>query len=131
MAVALLVLAGLLVFAIAAAFVGRETFRLDGQSPRPVFDEEEAVSWVADRLPFEVSATLSHDDVWRMLAISLEHLPAAGQEAEVDAGDVTVREVLVSPESVERGWTESQVRTVLGLQVEYLQIIGAAGRSDR
>jgi hypothetical protein len=126
LAIVLVVVAGLVVFAIAAGVVGRETWRLDASSPRPVFDEDEAVSWVAERLPFEVSAELSHEDVWRMMAIALDHLPVAGQEATVDAESETVRLVLGTPDSATRGWTEAQVRAVLGLELAYLQIIGAA-----
>lgn len=131
MVVLVFVLAGLVVFAIAAVVVGRETWRLDGQSPRPVFDEDEAVSWVAERLPFEVSSQLGHADVWRIMAIALDHLPADGQEATVAADGETMRAVLAEPEAAGAGWTEAQVRAVLGLQVQYLEIIGAAGREDR
>ncbi|MBW3649421.1 MAG: hypothetical protein KY458_02525, partial [Actinobacteria bacterium] len=62
------ILVGLaLAFAVAAVVVGREARRLDAQPPRPVFDPDEAVEWVANHLPFEVSALLSHDDVRRIL----------------------------------------------------------------
>lgn len=130
MVVVVIVVAAVLVFAIAAVLVGRETWRLDAQSPRPVFDEEEAVAWVADRLPFEVAARLGHADVWRIMAIALDHLPAEGQEATAVADAETVRAVLLTPESAAGAWEEGQVRAVLELQVQYLQIIGAAGRED-
>ena len=51
MALAFAVVGGLLVFVIAAVVVGRETGRLARQAPRPVFDVDEAVVWIADHLP--------------------------------------------------------------------------------
>jgi hypothetical protein len=53
------------VFAIAAVLVGREASRLAAAPPRPVFDMDEAVVWIADRLPESVSSQLSHADVDR------------------------------------------------------------------
>jgi hypothetical protein len=127
MVVLVVVVAGLVIFAIAAAFVGRETWRLDAESPRPVFDEDEAVSWVAERLPFEVSAQLAHTDVWRIMAIALDLLPATGEDAMVEADAETLDAVMATEEAAERGWTRDQVAAVLALQVRYLEIIGAAG----
>src|SRR5688500_2853041 len=67
-----------LVFAIAAVVVGREARRLDAEPPRPIFDPDEAVEWVANHLPFDVSAELSHDDVRRLLGWSLDFLRGKG-----------------------------------------------------
>ena len=61
------VVVAVIVFAIAAFVIGREARRLDAVPPRPVFDINEAVAWVADHLPFEVTAVLSHDDVRRII----------------------------------------------------------------
>ena len=63
-----------LVFAIAAIFIGRETGRLEAAAPRPVFDVDEAVSWMADRLPDAVTAELSHAELRRILLCSADHL---------------------------------------------------------
>src|SRR5918998_6657438 len=73
-----LLVARALVFAVAAAVVGREARRLDAEPPRPVFDPDEAVEWVANHLPFEVSAELSHDDVRQILDWSLEFFRSKG-----------------------------------------------------
>ena len=53
MLIALTIVAVLVVFAIAAAVVGREARRLGTSPPRPVFDMDEAVAWVAQHLPFD------------------------------------------------------------------------------
>ena len=58
MTVLLSVVALAIIFALAAVVVGREARRLDAVPPRPVFDLDEAVEWVAEHLPFEVSAVL-------------------------------------------------------------------------
>ncbi len=68
MTIVYLLVALAIAFAVAAAVVGREALRLDAEPPRPVFDPDEAVEWVANHLPFEVSAELSHDDVRQILA---------------------------------------------------------------
>lgn len=58
-----------LVVVIALVVVGRETARLAVQ-PRPaVFDLAEAVEFIADRLPLDTQARISHQDVrWLLLA---------------------------------------------------------------
>ena len=57
------VVAGLLVFAIAAAVVGREAHRLDAVAPRAVYQLDEAVDFVCDRLPVESQARLTPGEV--------------------------------------------------------------------
>jgi len=137
LALVLGVLALLLVFAIAAAVVGRETHRLVEEAPRPVFDLDEAVNWVAADLPFEVSAQLSHDDVRQLLTWSLEHLatasassnghgPTATGPAVVATGE-TVDHVLARATAAGLDCTAPQVHAVLEAQLGYLQAIGAIG----
>ena len=78
MAVVYILLALALAFAIAAVVVGREARRLDAEPPRAVFDPDEAVEWVANHLPYEVSAVLTHDDVRRILDWNLTFLRNKG-----------------------------------------------------
>ena len=63
MAWVFVVIAAFLVFAIAAATIGREAFRLGHQPPPAIFDLDEAVLVVADALPEEVQGRLSYGDV--------------------------------------------------------------------
>jgi hypothetical protein len=65
--VIVLVLAGLVVFAIAAAVVGREARRLDAVAPRAVYDLDEAVAFVAERLPRYAAGNLTHAEVRQLL----------------------------------------------------------------
>ena len=126
-----------LVFAIAAVVIGREARRLDAVPPRPVFDLDEAVDWVAEHLPFEVSAVLSHDDVRRIIDLNLEffrmkgtagngHAPAT-EGPVVVGGAETVDYVLRRAAALGASYTAPQVHAVLDAQMTYLEAIGAIG----
>ena len=112
----------LVVFAIAAAFIGRETGRLDAESPRPVFDVDEAVTWVADRLPDNVTAQLTHAELRRILLCSVDHLRLLAFEERVASEDESVAHVGSIVDLPERA-----VRASLRTLAEYLQVIGATG----
>jgi hypothetical protein len=126
-----------IVFVIAAVVVGREARRLDAVPPRPVFDLDEAVEWVADHLPFEVSAVLSHDDVRRIIDWNLEFFRSKGvsgngHSAQVEGpvvvgGAETVDYVLLKARDLGSPYTAEQVHAVLEAQMEYLDAIGAIG----
>jgi hypothetical protein len=125
------------VFGIAAAVVGREARRLDAVPPQPVFDLDEAVAWVAEHLPFEVSAVLSHDDVRRIIDWNLEYFRTKGVSGNghsahaegpvVVGGAETVDYVLHRAESLGAPYTAPQVHAVLDAQMSYLEAIGAIG----
>ncbi len=129
------------VLAIAAVAIGRESSRLAAEPPRPVFDLEEAVTWVAGHLPFEVAAVLSHDDVRRMLQWSLTYLRSRGLSGN-GTGPSAVGDTVVVGEQesvdyvLQRGreggfdYTREQVRAVLDAELAYLAAIGAAGPAD-
>src|SRR5687768_4310182 len=84
-----------LVFAIAAVLVGREARRLDAVPPRPVFDMDEAVEWVADHLPYEVSAVLSHADVRQIIDWNLQYFRTKGVSGNGHDAEVTDAPVVV------------------------------------
>jgi hypothetical protein len=131
------VIVALVVFAIAAFVIGREARRLDAVPPRPVFDINEAVTWVAEHLPFEVSAVLSHDDVRRIIDLNLEYFRTKGVSGNgssphlegpvVVGGAETVDWVLARAESLGTNYTAAQVHAVLDAQMSYLEAIGAIG----
>ena len=64
--------------AIAAWFVIREAGRMAAEPPPPVFDIEEAYEWVVEHLPDIVAATLTPDDVRRILDFQLEFFQRRG-----------------------------------------------------
>lgn len=58
-----------LVVVIGLVVLGRETARLADVARPAVFDLTEAIDYIADRLPAETQARISHDDVrWVLLA---------------------------------------------------------------
>ena len=126
-----------IVFAIAAVVIGREARRLDAVPPQPVFDLDEAVEWVADHLPFDVSAVLSHDDVRQIIDWNLEYFRSKGVSGNgsssrsdgpvVVGGAETVDYVLARARSVGSDYTAAQVHAVLDAQMTYLEAIGAIG----
>ena len=126
-----------LAFAVAAVVVGREARRLDAEPPRPVFDPDEAVEWVANHLPFEVSAVLSHDDVRQILDWNLEYFRSKGVSGNgstphveapiVVGGAETVAYVLDQATRTGRDYQPDQVLAVLDAQMSYLEAIGAVG----
>jgi hypothetical protein len=136
MVVLYVVVALAVVFLIAAVLVGREARRLDAEPPRAVFDIDEATEWVANHLPFEVSAVLSYADVKRILEWNLEFLRLRGM-ATPQAG-VPEGAVVVGPEEVadfvmdraramDSSYSEDQVAAVLDAQFGYFDAIGAIG----
>jgi len=126
-----------LVMAVAAGAIGREARRLDALPPRAVFDLEEAVLWVADHLPEEVTARLSYDEVRRLLDLSVDHLRSLGlagrTTGEPVEGEVVVDEAEAVAAVLERATGEGmevgafEVREVVAAQLAYLQAISAVG----
>ena len=126
-----------IVFLLAAIVVGREARRLDAVAPQPTFDLEEAVQWVANNLPYEVSASLSHDDVRRIIDWNLEYFrmkgvsgnghSASSEGPVVVGGAETVDWVLQQAGKLGTPYTPPQVHAVLDAQMSYLEAIGAIG----
>ncbi len=131
------VIVAVVVFTIAAVVIGREARRLDAVPPRPVFDMDEAVAWVAEHLPFEVSAVLSHNDVRNIIDWNLEYFRSKGVSGNgstphlegqvVVGGAETVDWVLAKAQKVGTSYTAAQVHAVLDAQMTYLEAIGAIG----
>jgi hypothetical protein len=142
--IVLLVVTALVVFAIAAATVGSSVARLSGEASPAVFQVDAAVEWIADRLPFEVAAEISHDDVDRILRWHLDYFrdvglvtefgeelggDAVGDDPVVAEADESVDYVVGRAMAEGRGVTPLQVVCVLDLQLQYLDHIGAIERS--
>lgn len=72
------VIAAVLVFAIAAGVVGREAHRLDAMAPKVVYNLDDAVAFVADRVPAATQARLTPLEVERLLTLHLRWLHAKG-----------------------------------------------------
>jgi len=135
--VLIIVLLVLLILVIAVVAVGAVVNRLAVEAPVSVFDEDEAVEWIADRLPFEVAAQVSHDDVRALVLWHLDYFESEGLATEtqfVDApGGVVVAEddslSYVLGQASEAGLDVDDVQVVAVLEAErdYLEAIGAIG----
>ncbi len=135
--VVLIVLAVGAVVVIALVAVGREAFTLGAQPKQAHFDLEEAVEFVADRLPDEVTARLSFDDVRSLLRWHLEYLRDRGVPVRRDqasgGGPVVVEDdegiAFVLGRADEDGLdaTDAEVAFVLDAELAYFEAIGAIG----
>ena len=79
--IVLVVVAAVAVFAIAAVVIGRESHRLDAVAPRAVYVVDEAIDYVADTVPPESQARLTHDEVRQLLALHMAQLREQGPAA--------------------------------------------------
>lgn len=143
MALIYVVLTILVVGVIGLVAVGGVTYRLAEQPPPSLFDLEEAVEFVAERLPFEVSARLSYDDVRLVVGWHLDYLEGKGVAAETDevlaaelgrkggpvvaADDEGVAYVLGQAEEAGLDVEDVEVVLVLEAELAYLEAIGAIG----
>jgi len=125
------------VVVVALVAVGREAFTLGAQPRQALFDVDEAVDFVADQLPFEVSARISYDDVRALVRFHLEHLAATGAPAErwnagtgrlVIVDDEEGAEVLMT-RAIAAGLDlrPDDVAAVLAAELAYFEAIGAVG----
>lgn len=138
MVVAVAVVVVVVVVVIAAYAVLRESVRLTDAPQPPVFDLAEAVSWIAHRVPDDLAATLTVDDVELIVGLQLDDLRRRGLarptgdatpvEAGLVVGPVTVEAVRRRAEEAGASYTTEQVAAVLDAQLGYLQAIGAVGR---
>jgi hypothetical protein len=138
--VVILALAAIAVFAIAAVAVGREARRLDAVAPRAVYDVDEAVGFVADHLPPDAQARLTHDEVRSLLRAHMVELRAKGLQPPVAADQVQeIVEPVVVDETDAVGYLIGQaerldvevrdedVAHVVDAHLAYLEAIGAVG----
>ena len=96
------VLAAVLVFAIAAGTIGREARRLDAIAPRAVYQLDEAVDFVADRLPPESQARLTPGEVETLLVAHLRWLHEQGLQPDraVDARQSIDARLIISEDAL-------------------------------
>ncbi len=135
------VVAALLVFAIAAASVGREAHRLDAVAPRAVYLLDEATDFVCDRLPAESQARLTPAEVEQLLVLHMQWLHAQGLQPDnvVDVPQHIDTTVVVTEDSLTAyllGEAERQdvdllddvdAVYVVEAHLDYFEAIGAIG----
>jgi hypothetical protein len=86
--------AAVAVFVMAAVVIGREAHRLDAVAPRVIYRLDEAVDFVADRVPPATQARLTPAEVEQLLVFHLRWLHAKGLQP-VDVTDR--RQDIVTP----------------------------------
>jgi hypothetical protein len=135
--IVLVVLTAVIVVVIALVTIGRLTYRLEEEPPTSVYDLEEAVEFVADRLPDEMTAQLTYDDVRSLLLWHLDYLEDRGVAREygdnvtsgplVAAEDEGLAYVLGRAADADMALDDVWVVRVLDASNAYLEAIGAIG----
>lgn len=126
-----------LVIAIAAFVVVREAGRIARNPPPALFDFEDAYGWVLTHLPDAVAATLTPDDVRRILDFQVDFFSRKGVSSNgstaypsatvVIGGVETVAYILERSEAAGESYLPEQIHGVLETQLAYLRAIGAVG----
>lgn len=128
----------LVCFVVAAVAVGSVTAQQASKARPAVYDLNDAVEFVADRLPGELTAELSYDDVRRVLLWHLDYLQDKGvatyrTDADVNASLVVVTDdepiayILGRADDEEVEIADEHVVAVLEAQEGYYRSIGAYG----
>lgn len=132
------VLAVLGTFVIAAVSVGVVSGSLAQRPRRSVYDLEEAVDFVADLLPDDMTAQISYDDVRSVLLFHCDYLAAKGVASERTADDIGSALVVVPDDEPTAyvlgrvtedglGLSDDDVVRILDAELEYYRAIGAIG----
>ena len=126
-----------IVVAVAAWLVIREAGRVAKSPPPALFDLEEAHDWVVAHVPDVVAATLTSDDVRRILEFQLEYFEKKGVSGNgssataggpvVVSGAEAVAYIVDRAAATGEAYLPEQVYGVLETQLAYLRSIGAVG----
>jgi len=124
-----------IVIAIAAIIVVREAGRMTKEPPPVLFSMDEAFDYVVENVPDEVAATLTPDDVRRILAFQAEYFKQKGVSTNgksaqppgvvIVGGPETVAYILDRAAATGEAYIPEQVYPVIETQLEYLRAIGA------
>ena len=131
----------LVVVLIAFVAVGQAVGQLEVERNPAVYDLNDAVLWIAHRLPDEVTARISFDDVALLLSWHLDWFQEVGvasrhgqelatDQARIDgaiATDEAAIDAIVARSLAAGGPEAVDVVCVLDLQMKYLTAIGAVG----
>ncbi|MEO8364353.1 MAG: hypothetical protein ABI570_08230 [Ilumatobacteraceae bacterium] len=131
------------VFVIASVVVGREAHRLDGVSPRAVYQFDEAISFVADRLPTETQSRLTPGELRKLLVLHLDWLRLKGLQPQdvIDRPQDITDPIVIGEETLtayllgeaEHAGVEVlddvDIVYVVRAHLDYFEAIGAVGPS--
>ena len=126
-----------LVIGIAAIFVVREAGRIAREPPPALFDPDDAYEFVVEHVPDDVAATLTPDDVRRILGFQLEFFKTRGVATNgsspalcspvIFGGAETTAYILQRAAETGEAYLPEQVHGVIETQLRYLRAIGAIG----
>jgi hypothetical protein len=126
-----------IVIGIAAFFVTREATRIANEPPPALYHLDDALAWVVEHLPDDVAATLTVDDVRRILEAQVDFFKRKGVSSNgstaypagqvVIGGSETVDFVLERCAATGERYLPEQVYGVIDTQLSYLRAIGAVG----
>lgn len=131
------------VFAIAAVVIGRESHRLDGVAPRIVYQLDEAIDFVTDRLPPDTQARLTPEELRKLLVLHMDWMRLKGLQPKnvvdrpqdivdtVVAGEETLTAYLLGEAEKARVDVLDDVDIVYVVRAHmgYFEAIGAVGPS--
>jgi len=126
------------VFVIAAVSISVGSGSLARRPRRSVYDLEEAVDFVADRLPEDMTSVVSYDDVRSVLLFHCDYLAGKGVASGRTADDIGAALVVVpddEPTAFVLGkvgdagldLSDDDVLAILDAESAYYQAIGAIG----
>jgi len=126
------------VFVIAAVSIGVVSGSLARRPRRSVYDLEEAVDFVAERLPEDMTAVVSYDDVRSVLLFHCDYLAGKGVASGRTADDIGAGLVVVpddEPTAFVLGkvgdaglaLSDDDVLAILDAESVYYRAIGAIG----
>ncbi len=137
------IVATLSVFVIASVVIGREAHRLDAVAPRATYQLDEAVSFVAERLPPQTQARLTLEELNKLLVLHMHWMRVNGLQPQdvVDRPQDITNTVVVGEETLTAyllGEAETaeidvlddvDVVYVVRAHLDYFDAIGAVGPS--
>lgn len=140
---AFLIVSVISVFVIAAIVIGREARRLDGVAPRTVYLLDEAIDFVADRLPPDTQARLTLEELRKLLVLHMDWLRLKGLQPQdvVDRRQDIADTIVVGEETLTAyllGEAEKvrvdvlddvDIVYVVRAHLDYFDAIGAVGPS--
>ena len=137
MAIALLILAAVVIVAVAFFAVGHAVGNTEAMPPQIVVDVHEAIEFCAEALPDEVTATLSYDELRRLLRLHLEWIQAYHWSPEgTSAGPIVFEQfdafdyVMERAEITDLDVSRDHAAAVIQAHSDYLQVMGALHIDD-
>jgi len=131
------ILIAIAILAIAGFLIAREAKRMAVAPAPPLFRMDEAFDWVVEHVPDEVAATLTPDDVKRILALQIEFMKRKGvavngkkpeSRGPVIVGtSETVEYIITRARADGEEYLPEQVHAVIETQLRYMRAIGAIG----